>query len=350
MLSKVISGGETGVDQAALEAAKACGIATGGTIGKGFMTESGSDPSLGEKYGLVELTGRYSTTTTANQHVVRSKLNVDNSDGTLILGFGWDGTLGGPGTRKTLGYCITGKWQECADWKTKIGGVVHKKVMVLQEPNFLDPDNIAQAANRVGKFVENHAIKTLNIAGPRGSKMGVPYSVTVSFLRGVFGYMQEKMAEPKPALDEINRRLEECKAAIDTRIGDCEDDHDFECLVITGFNKVLEDLNKLTEDNPRLRGRRQQDFNSYTCIVQGMEYQVNRSEKRLRELQDAHSKVTRALLNAGGNKSPEELCKLLSDIQKEDTQAEYLQIFNRSENPHYVVRSAPKSAGKRPRK
>ena len=53
MLTKIISGGQTGVDAAALRAAKAVGIPTGGTAPKGWLTEDGPAPWLAE-YGLVE--------------------------------------------------------------------------------------------------------------------------------------------------------------------------------------------------------------------------------------------------------------------------------------------------------
>jgi predicted Rossmann-fold nucleotide-binding protein len=46
MLTRVISGGQTGVDQAALRAAKTRGIATGGFAPKGWLTEKASWCSL----------------------------------------------------------------------------------------------------------------------------------------------------------------------------------------------------------------------------------------------------------------------------------------------------------------
>lgn len=55
MISKVISGGQTGVDQAALRAAKACGIPTGGYAPKDYMTEDGPSPWLAD-FGLIALT------------------------------------------------------------------------------------------------------------------------------------------------------------------------------------------------------------------------------------------------------------------------------------------------------
>ncbi len=53
MLAKIISGGQTGVDQAALRAARECGLPTGGTAAKEWQTEDGPAPWL-EEFGLVE--------------------------------------------------------------------------------------------------------------------------------------------------------------------------------------------------------------------------------------------------------------------------------------------------------
>lgn len=50
---KVISGGQTGVDQAALRAARAAGLPTGGWACKGWVTEAGPAPWLAD-FGLVE--------------------------------------------------------------------------------------------------------------------------------------------------------------------------------------------------------------------------------------------------------------------------------------------------------
>lgn len=53
MLERVISGGQTGADQAALRAARACGIPTGGWAARGWLTEDGPAPWLAE-WGLAE--------------------------------------------------------------------------------------------------------------------------------------------------------------------------------------------------------------------------------------------------------------------------------------------------------
>ena len=47
MLEPVISGGQTGADQAGLRAAQACGIPTGDQAPRGWLTEAGPAPRAG---------------------------------------------------------------------------------------------------------------------------------------------------------------------------------------------------------------------------------------------------------------------------------------------------------------
>lgn len=77
-LQKVISGGQTGVDEAALRAAKRLGIQTGGHMPLGFRTQAGQRHDFRELYGLIE---HYSPA-----YPPRTSKNVSNSDGTLIMG------------------------------------------------------------------------------------------------------------------------------------------------------------------------------------------------------------------------------------------------------------------------
>jgi len=48
MLERVISGGQTGADQAGWRAARASGIPTGGAMPGGFLTEDGARPDFAE--------------------------------------------------------------------------------------------------------------------------------------------------------------------------------------------------------------------------------------------------------------------------------------------------------------
>ncbi len=84
----VISGGQAGVDQAALLAARAAGLQTGGWAPKGWRTETGCEPWLAD-YGLVECE--------EPGYPARTARNVLDSDGTL-----WLGNPGSPGGKSTL--------------------------------------------------------------------------------------------------------------------------------------------------------------------------------------------------------------------------------------------------------
>ena len=75
MIERVISGGQTGADQAGLAVAKRLGVPTGGYLPKGWLTEAGPRPDLGATYGLEEAeTAAYPE---------RTERNVLASDGTV---------------------------------------------------------------------------------------------------------------------------------------------------------------------------------------------------------------------------------------------------------------------------
>jgi hypothetical protein len=81
-LERVISGGQTGADHAALVAAKAAGIATGGWMPKGFRAQDGPRPEFADLYGIQEHT--------SERYPPRTALNVKNSDATLRFATRWD--------------------------------------------------------------------------------------------------------------------------------------------------------------------------------------------------------------------------------------------------------------------
>lgn len=74
LVKKIVSGGQTGADRGALDAAIALAIPHGGWCPKGRRTEDGAIPS---KYELTE--------TPATNYQARTKRNVEESDGTVIL-------------------------------------------------------------------------------------------------------------------------------------------------------------------------------------------------------------------------------------------------------------------------
>lgn len=86
---KVISGGQTGVDVAALRAAQVFGLRTGGFAPTGWKTTAGAKPQLETTFKLEVAHGGYSH---------RTRLNVETAHATLILA----NTFDSPGTRLTL--------------------------------------------------------------------------------------------------------------------------------------------------------------------------------------------------------------------------------------------------------
>ena len=74
---RIISGGQTGVDIAALRAAKAAGLPTGGWMPKGFPTAAGPRPDYAALYGMQE--------TASDKYPERTRKNVEASDVTVVI-------------------------------------------------------------------------------------------------------------------------------------------------------------------------------------------------------------------------------------------------------------------------
>jgi len=132
MLKKIISGGQTGADTAALDVAIKFKIDHGGWIPKGRRTEAGPLPG---KYQLKEM-----DTTDYRQ---RTEQNVRDSQGTVIF---FRGKLTG-GSRLTQVYAkIAGRPNCCIDLLTC---------------------NAFEAAMMLKSFIMENKIQILNVAGPR---------------------------------------------------------------------------------------------------------------------------------------------------------------------------------------
>ena len=92
MLEKVITGGETGAEEAAWRAARDFGVPTGGWMARGFPTEGGPCPELAERHGTSEkLEGNRSACVERNVH---------ESDATL-----WFGETTTADAHATVGAC-----------------------------------------------------------------------------------------------------------------------------------------------------------------------------------------------------------------------------------------------------
>src|SRR5262245_28119414 len=77
VLKRIVSGGQTGADRAALDVAMKLGIDYGGWVPKGRNDESGTIPELYKN--LIEAS--------SSEPEVRTRLNVRDSDGTVIIYF-----------------------------------------------------------------------------------------------------------------------------------------------------------------------------------------------------------------------------------------------------------------------
>ena len=131
----IFSGGQTGVDRAALDAALAAGTPCGGWCPAGRIAEDGVLP---EHYPLREVAnGGYRK---------RTRANVLDSGGTLVI---HAGELEG-GTAQTVDFCRA-----------------HGKPCLLIDSNAVTPE---AAAAMVRRFVAQHLIAVLNVAGPRASR------------------------------------------------------------------------------------------------------------------------------------------------------------------------------------
>lgn len=145
MIEKIVSGGQTGVDRAGLDAALEAGIAVGGYCPKGRLAEDGAVP---ECYPLIELK--------SNRYASRTEKNVVQSDGTLVLNVGELSD----GTKATVEFA-------------KEHG---RPFLVLQldgSPSLKD----------CRSWLAAHSLKTLNVAGPRESKHPGIYRQALRFLR-----------------------------------------------------------------------------------------------------------------------------------------------------------------------
>jgi Circularly permutated YpsA SLOG family len=132
---KIISGGQTGVDRAALDVALKRGIECGGWCPAGRLDEFGRIP---DRYPVQELE--------AGGFTERTLQNVKDSDGTVVI---YSGKLYG-GSEQTVRFCVE-----------------------LKRPHqLIDSSTISieGAAKLIADFVRKNKIDILNVAGPRQSE------------------------------------------------------------------------------------------------------------------------------------------------------------------------------------
>lgn len=131
---KIISGGQTGADRAALDAAIKLGLPYGGWLPKGRKTEDGPLPLT---YKLKELD--------SENYRERTEKNVMDGDGTLVVSFG--PLTGGSALTESL-------------------ALKHDRPCLILD---LELVPVKEAIDALEKWMKKYGIKTLNVAGPRAS-------------------------------------------------------------------------------------------------------------------------------------------------------------------------------------
>ncbi|MCA9126804.1 MAG: putative molybdenum carrier protein [Planctomycetales bacterium] len=130
-VTQIVSGGQTGVDRAALDAAMTLGIEHGGWCPRGRLAEDGT---IASKYQLVE--------STSKDYAVRTKQNVRDSDGTLIL------------------------------YRDRLQGgtlLTHRVAVQLSKPVLRVRIDRSVCYELIVRWLIQHNVRVLNVAGPRGS-------------------------------------------------------------------------------------------------------------------------------------------------------------------------------------
>ena len=158
-LTKIISGGQTGADQAALDAAIETGIPHGGWIPKGRLTESGH---LSEHYNLQEMPTK--------DYLKRTKKNVLDSDGTVVFSHG----------------DLTGGSKRTVDFAVELG----KPWLHIN----LDKNSPEEATRTLIAWIRMHNISVLNVAGSRASKDSKIYERVKRVLAFALQTMKEQEA------------------------------------------------------------------------------------------------------------------------------------------------------------
>jgi hypothetical protein len=165
-VQRIISGGQTGADQGALAAAQELGLATGGAMPRGFMTETGPRPAFAARYGMRELA--------EPDPLARTQINVRESDGTLIVG-----DAGRGGSRATKEFCeALGKPLYLLSWRPG-----------APAPLSALPD--------IRGWLAEAAIGTLNVAGNRESEAPGIFAVTREVLLAALKARDARMSIPR---------------------------------------------------------------------------------------------------------------------------------------------------------
>jgi hypothetical protein len=146
----IVSGGQTGVDRAALDAALGLGVSCGGWCPAGRQAEDGPIPA---RYPLQELARA--------GYLERTQKNVEDYDGTLVITFG----PATGGTARTIEFCRK----------------LRKSHLVIDAAITTVDEAVSLAAEFIGK----NGVRRLNVAGPRASGEERWYGYALEVVRGL---------------------------------------------------------------------------------------------------------------------------------------------------------------------
>jgi hypothetical protein len=171
VIAKVISGGQTGADQAGLRAAKAFGIETGGWAPADWLTENGSAPWLADEFGLRECPEPDFERPPGMPHwkyygicyVARTRWNAREADATVWFGRG-----------DSKGFAAT-------DRETHAAG----RPLLAIVTRAITPE-------RAVTWLEGFQVRTLNVAGNRESKSPGIGARVEAYLAEVFRLLREE--------------------------------------------------------------------------------------------------------------------------------------------------------------
>jgi hypothetical protein len=176
MIKKIISGGQTGADQAALDTAIKWGIPHGGWIPKGRKTEAGR---LHNKYQMKEMP--------TDSYAKRTEQNVKDSDGTLIISHG--------------------PLSEGSEYTRRTASRYDRQYLHIDLNEF----NPFRAAQKVYDWIKNSNIEILNVAGPRASHDPYIYQAVTKILVTLFHMevIETSLPEPYKAAPFMPNTIEE---------------------------------------------------------------------------------------------------------------------------------------------
>lgn len=187
IVTKVISGGQTGVDTIGLQVAKRLGIETGGTAPEGFLRETGIDNEDISSYGLQEITPEEQASYTIRKgkrdpYTGRTELNVRNSDGTVYFYTSND----------SAGYMATKRSAD--EWG---------------KPFLANP-----TAEELREWIIKNNIKILNVAGNRGSKLSNSEEIANILSNALSIEKVPVISKLQEGIDTINEVIEDTKKHI----------------------------------------------------------------------------------------------------------------------------------------